>query len=169
MLTWFDKIMMSWYSLSVGLTHLLPILTDNDVQSGFCTRLLQELLSRPETKQNHLQFLVLQMYINSFKPPFDASCVALSEILKRRFTNEKLLVRLFELGMRIKDTDIEIAVEVLPNRNASVKTLELILSEYGKLTSLKSLCEVAKRSGNTRLVSYLAKLAPEVLIRWGKV
>ena len=140
---------------------MLPILNDSNVQSGFCTKLLQEFLSRQDTKESYLQFLLFEMPISSSTPPFDASCIELSAVLKKRFTDNKLLRGLFELGMTAEMTDIQIAVDVLPDTEVGVKNLELILSRCSLVASLKSMRHAAKKAGKTRLASCLAKHEPK--------
>lgn len=110
------------------------------------------------------------MSIYSSHPPFDGSHIDLSQVLKKPVTKKKLIERLFELGMKSKEVDIQVAVEELPDTDAS--TLELIVSKCRdvNVTSLNKAHDVAVKAKKMQLVAFLMKLgarrteSPKVLV-----
>ena len=107
---------------------MIPAFQDSNVQSGFCTNLLQELVSHHDTKQSHINFVVLEMRIVSYSQPFDASSIQLMVLLKKNVRDVPLLKRMLELGMTLKGEDVIVAVEILPDDRTEI--LQLILSNF---------------------------------------
>ena len=104
------------------------LLNEVHVRSGFCTKLLLNLLKRDESKENHIQLLLMNMPINSTEPPFDGSKVNVSALLKKKCTNAKMLDLLFDCGMKCELVDIALATETLPGD--SVSTLNTLCARF---------------------------------------
>ena len=88
----------------------------------FCKKLFQKLLLREEATAKHFELVI------NCTPPFDASQVQLSELLKKQFTDKNYVKALFKMGMKVKKVDIETAVELLPESN--IDMLNLLVSKY---------------------------------------
>ena len=144
----------------LGQTHLFPILQDSHVQSGFCTSLLREIVSRQDSQQRHLQFVVQEMRVMSSNQPFDASCIHLSTLLKKPIRYLPLLKKMFELGMTVRKEDIKVAFEVLPDDQVDI--LELVLSEFKfESTSFEAVRKAAVESNKNQLLACLNKHMPK--------
>ena len=124
----------------------------------FSTELLQKLVSKSETKEDHLKFLLFEMPPVFSKPPFNASTIELVKILKMPVTDIGLLKSLFELGMSIKPNDILVAVQTLSESHLNL--LDLILSSC-KCTkaemNVNALCKVAMEAGKMEFVAFFIK------------
>ena len=94
----------------------------------FCRELFSELLFRSESKLPHLKLVI------ECVPPFDASQVELSELLKKQFTNERSLEALFGMGMVVKQTDTIMAAKFLPE--SCIKLFRLLLSKCNQSVDL---------------------------------
>jgi len=141
----------------LGQTHLIPAFQDSNVQSGFCTNLLQELVSHHDTQQSHISFVVLEM---SYSRPFDVSSIQLTKLLKKPVRHLPLLKRMFELGMTVKDEDVMVAVEILPDDRTDI--LQLILSNFKPEPAFyKAVHKAAHRKGKRQLLTCLNKHAPQ--------
>ena len=139
------------------LVHLLPVLKDDDIQSGFSTKLLNKLISRPNAKASHMQFLVFDMRVHSTRQPFDASGIELSTLLKMSATDQAFLKRMFQLGMTVKEKDIAVAVEVFSDKDEHI--MDVILSKYGDKDphSLDQPCKEALNAKKHKLASCFKK------------
>ena len=113
------------YLLLAGCHQLLPLFSDSELKSGFCSKLLQKLLLKKETKEPHILFVVFHMCPQ--KQVFDASEIELVSLLKVPISDRKLLEKLLMFGVRVKTQSIHKAVELLPVFR--VDTLVLILSK----------------------------------------
>lgn len=146
--------------LLLGQMHLAPILQDSHVQSGFSTNLLQELVSHQSSKQSHIQFVVQEMHVLSSNQPFDASCIKLSTLLKKPIRYLPLLKRMFDLGMTVREKDIKVAFQILPDDRVDI--LELILSKFKfESTSFEAVRKPAVESNKKQLLACLNKHMPE--------
>ena len=108
----------------------LPItFLDRDVESGATTRVLHELLSREDSQHDHLKFLLFDIPAGGKSTCyFDCSGVKFSVLCKKSM-GERLLKRLFSLGMLITPEDVVKAVELLPDTESD--TLDVIVARCG--------------------------------------
>ena len=140
------------------ITSMLPDLRDG-VASGFSVQLFNELLSREDTKTKHLKFLVFEII-----SVFNASSIALSQLLRKSIVSKKFLRKMFELGMVANDEDVKVAVETLPDTRLDI--LELIISKWGKAADgfdhLLSAMERKKINLAASLIKHGAKTTDEL-------
>lgn len=145
------------------LTYLLPVLTDADVQSGFCTKVLKMMISRSDMEEKHVKFLVLDMHINSQCPHFDGSQIEVASLVKKRFIDRQLLQKLFKLGMRVREESIVEAVKSLPENSTGISTLDLILANSSDLSpssfdkALQAASKAKKEQFSSRLTRHTVK------------
>ena len=134
-----------------------PLLNDQHVQSGFCTRLLLNLLKREDTKEAHIRLLLMEIPIDSDSPPFNGSKIEVSVLLKRKFISRRILDFLFDCGMKAKQNDLTMAVEMLTGDNFS--TLEMICAHFdGNLQeAFEVTCPVAVKHKKIKFVHYFLK------------
>ena len=127
-----------------------------EIEPTFGAKVLQDLLERREARQEHLTFLILKLSSGTFRPSGGTamSQIKLSDLLKRNVTSEKALEKLFKLGLTVKDGNIELAVDILSESNAS--TFELILSKQ-KGTSLDLPCQKAMKAKKFKFIASLIK------------
>ena len=133
---------------------LIPKLKAEQI-GDFSTELLQKLVSKSETKQDHLKFLIFEMPPVFSKQPFNASTIELVKILKLPVTDAGLLRCLFELGMSIKPKDILVAVRTLSESHLNL--LHLILSSCKAEMNVNALCKVAMEAGKMEFVAFFIK------------
>ena len=127
------------------------------VRSGFTTNLLLELLRHDRVKEAHVKLLLLDIPIHhANKPHFDGSRVSLSVLLKRRITHSKILNALLESGMKVRETDVRLAVEDLAGDTGGATTLDLLCSRL-KDATLNSVCEAAMGHKKVRFVLCLLR------------
>ena len=140
-------------SLPAGCCQLLPLLSDNLLRSGFCSKLIQKLLSKREAKESHISFVVFDMCPR--KQAFDASQIELLALLKKPVSGEKLIGKLLQCGVKATPQSVYDAVELLPA--SSVDTLKLIVSKCTDANSdiLDQSCHKAFSARKVQFVSCL--------------
>ena len=125
-----------------------PVITEEHVQSRLCNRLLDELISRSDCKQDHLKFFVLRMLSGL---PFSASSVNLSRVLQKPVNNKKLIDRLISHGMVVKPTDVQTAVDLLPD--GQIDVFKLIVSSCGEVEQhVSECCKTAAKVKKVKMV-----------------
>ena len=146
----------------LGQTHLIPALQDSNLQSGFFTTLLRDVVSHHATQQSHINFVVLEMRVVSYSQPFDASSIQLATLLKKPVRHLPLLKKMFELGMTVKEDDVRVAVQILPDDRTDI--LQLILTNC-KLESafFEAVQKAAHRKSKRKLLACLNKHVPQSL------
>ena len=108
---------------SSALPMCMPFL-DCDIVSGATTSVLQELLSRPDSKHAHLNFLLHDMpFQSTLSNHFDCTSIQFEQVCKKSL-GKKLLARMFSFGMTVSSEDVAHAVKLLPDKNAA--TLDVI-------------------------------------------
>ena len=115
------------------------------------TQLLQELLSKPETTQKHIQCIILPK--GASKPQFNGTSVNLSDVLKKGVTDVNVLERLFQMGMDVTEGDVQLAVECLPDTRVDI--LKLIISKYDEV-SIACLNKMCKLAMNVKKMKFIA-------------
>lgn len=72
-------------------------------------------MSDPATTSEHLEFLLFDQEItSSLQPPFDATQLSPSTLLRRGIFVQRVYERLVDYGMAVSNEDINLAVNVLP-------------------------------------------------------
>ena len=133
-----------------------PLMGNRHVQSGFCTQLLRSLLSHHEAKEAHIKLLV-EIPIHADPPHFDGSKVKVSNLLKKKFTHEKIMKCLLQCGMKIDKSDMKVAVKTLPGDNS--RTLDILCAHFkGDMEEmLNAACQLAVKEKKIKLVLCLLK------------
>ena len=100
----------------------------------------------------------MEIPIDSDSPPFNGSKIELSVLLKRKFISRRILGFLFDCGMKAKQTDLTMALEMLTGDNCS--TLEMICTHFdGNLQeALEVTCPVAVKHRKIKFVHYFLKM-----------
>ena len=146
------------FYLHAALTNVPISFMDSEVQSGATTKVLHEMLSRPDTKHAHLEFLLYKVPCAGAKHArnFDCSGVQFSVLCKKSM-EKKLLERMFAYGMLISPEDVALAVDLLPDTTSP--TLDLIASrcEGPPETSLSLAYVAAENSSKYQLLITLLK------------
>ena len=84
------------------LTHLLPVLNDDHVKTGFTTRLLKEAISKHSSNTEHLEFILFDMGIkSSIKPFFDTTDLSAASVLRKEIFSLEIFKELIKCGMVI--------------------------------------------------------------------
>lgn len=97
---------------------------DIDIVSGSTTKVLQELLSRPDSRHIHLDFLLNQMkFKGTFSNYFNCSSIRFEQVCKKSL-GKRLLRKMFSLGMAVSPEEVAHAVELLPDTKTA--TLDVI-------------------------------------------
>ena len=145
------------FFLCADCADLIPKFKTEQI-GDFSTELLQKLVSKSETKQDHLKFLIFEMPPVSSKQPFNASTIELVKILKLPVTDAQLLSILFELGVSIKPKDILVAVKTLSESHSSLLHLILSSCKCSKAEmNVNALCKVAMEAGKMEFVALFIK------------
>ena len=76
----------------------------------FCNKVLLEILSRPECKEAHLEFLLNKMWNEK---EINVSKVTLKQLISKGITSSSLLQRFMELGLPLATSDIKVAIKDL--------------------------------------------------------
>ena len=122
-----------------------------DVQTNFCRKLFDELISRSDCKQEHLKFYVLRVLSGI---TFSASSVSLSRVLLVPANNKKLIRRLIDCQIVVKATDVQTAVEQLPD--TCVDVLKLIIdASGGELEHVEKYFKIAASAKKLKIVTCL--------------
>ena len=136
--------------------QLLPTLQPGDVQSGFSTKLLRELVPRSEVRQSHLLFVIFHLPPLSLATrAYNASQISLGLLLEKPVDDDSLLKRLFDLGMRVKEEDVMKAVNLLPE--SKLKTLQLILGHATVIeVSRRCISDASEKAMEAKKMNFLA-------------
>ena len=119
----------------------------------FCNKVLLEIVSRKECKQDHLEFLVSKMWNEK---EIDVSKVTLRQlIVDRQITSESLLQRFLELGLPLAKEDIKMAITKLRSNQSHL--FRFIISKYGNTDDLDELCQAAVSANRMTFVLYLVE------------
>lgn len=140
-----------------GKTHFLPVLTDWDVKSGYCTRLLEELVVKPQVKSSHVQYVILNMRVDSVLQHFNTSNIDPCILLRMSAKDPVLLERMLAMGMRVDDTNVSEVVGLLKDEDEAILDLLLAQGVHGEVDQhiLDETCRVARVAGKHRLASCL--------------
>ncbi len=98
-----------------------------EVKSGFCTRLLEEMVTKPQYECSHIRFLVLNMRIDSVLYPFNASNIDLTTFLKKSVKDPVLLMKVLDMGAQVTDANLPEVVGLLTDEDVAV--LNILLTE----------------------------------------
>lgn len=111
------------------------------VPDSYCTKLLTDLVSRPDCKPKHLQYLLCSMWASR---RFDASKVSLQHLLTNIGVTElSILKRLSELRMPVKKQDVSAAIrKFLPDNPDQADSFKHIVSKCPR-KDMNSLCAEA--------------------------
>ena len=116
------------YIIPTDCAKALSKVTGKEVHSGFTTTLLNELVARHDTSQKHLSALLFTMTPEKFKSGYNAASIQAGDLIQRKsVTSVKLFQRLIDLGMRVTEMDVTVAVRVLPEHCIAV--LKIFLPE----------------------------------------
>lgn len=132
-------------------------MNERHVKSGFCTELLLNLLKRPDVKEMHVKFLVTEMPIRSTQPYFDGSKVDISVLIRRKFAHRKTLEVLFQCGMKVKQKDLEVAIEALATISMSIIDDMCTHFDGDPLEALKIVFQSAMKLKRIKLVHHVLK------------
>ena len=103
------------------------VFMERDIECGATTKILQELLTRDDTKHTHLMFLMHRIPFRTLNPRrFDCSSLQFS-VVCRKTLKKSVLVTMFTHGLSVSPEDIATAVEVLPDTKST--TLDLIVGK----------------------------------------
>ena len=95
--------------------------------SDLCSRMLIEILARPESKQLHLEFLLNKFWKNK-SLNISASTVSFQHLIgQKSIKDNSLLNKCLELGLPALREDIEVAVDKLSDKQLQV--FELLASK----------------------------------------
>ena len=114
------------------------------MELGFCNKVLLEILTRPECKEAHLEFLMNKMWIQNTKwkgKEVDVSKVTFKQlVIDRDITSSSILQRFLELGMPLSKEDIKLAIKSL--RPKQVHLFKFIAAKANP-DDLDELCQAA--------------------------
>ncbi len=135
------------------MTPLLPVMTDFEVHSGYCTQLLEELLSKPEATPSHIQCLVLGIT----RQPFNTSNIELSTLLRKSAKDPVLLEKMLVMGTRVTDANLPDAVAFLSDGDEAILDILLTQGVHSQIDQhvLDATCRAARTAKKPRLASCL--------------
>ena len=143
---------------SADCTKSLPRLTPEEVASGLPTEILKELVQREDTEQTHFSLLLFTLLSeDSGSESIDVSSVQLTELMKKKsVTSARLIQRLVSLGMKVNETDVSSAVEILGEQHQK-KVIDLLAKESVKTRSstFTSACKEAIKAKKLKFVACL--------------
>jgi tetratricopeptide (TPR) repeat protein len=148
-------------------TKSLPNLTDDEVASGLATRILVELVQRKDSQQKHFSALFFTLLPpERFETGIDLSSLRVTYLLQEKsITSSKLIQRLITLGMRVNESDVASAVQILREQNHK-KVLQLLAKECARTrkSTFTSACQEAIKAKKLEFVSCLIENggAPDV-------
>ena len=124
----------------------------------FCNEMLMEILSRPECKQTHLEFLVSDMWKEK---KINVSKVTLKQLIEdRAITSASLLQRFLELGLPLNKGDMKTAIHCL--RANQVHLFNFIVVKCNP-DDLDELYQAAMKAKRIMFVLNLVKQGAKVL------
>ena len=130
---------------------------DCDVLSGSTSKVLQELLLRPDSRHAHLDFLLTRMvFQTTIAKHFDCASIQFREVCKKSL-GKRLLYKLFSFGMTVSPDDVAHAVELLPD--TKIATLDVIAANCQGLPreSLSLAYQMAVKLNKPQLLECLVK------------
>lgn len=102
------------------------------------------MVQRDDSEQKHFSTLVLTLVPEKRKDCIDASSLQVTDLLKQKsITSARLIKRLLELGMKVSETDVSSAVQILQECHSGI--LRLLLKECLKKrkSTFTSACQEA--------------------------
>lgn len=110
--------------VSYSAVHMPVVFLDCDIVSGATTKVLLELLARPDCSHAHLNFLLNNMCFQGILlNHFDCTSIQFAQVCGKSL-GKRLLHRMFSLGMAVSPEDVAHAVELLPDTKTA--TLDVI-------------------------------------------
>ena len=147
--------------ISTGCTEILQKVL---VRPEFSTRLLQNLVTKKESKTTHILFLLEQMprsittRVVPIQHLFDASQVNVLNVINKEDIDKNLLQKLTECGMVIECVHLEKAIEVLPDRENTLPVLDFLIDHtHAQSDQLTPVCHKSIQSQKTLISSHLIK------------
>lgn len=137
-------------------TKDLPQLTDEEIASGLATKILVELVQKEDSQQKHFTTLLCTLVPERIKSGVDASSVRVSDLLmEKSVTSAKLIKRLLRFGMKVNETDVSCAVQILPDHHK--RTLELLAKESikNRKSTFTAACQEAIKAKKLQLIKCL--------------
>ena len=162
------------YLLFLSPTHLeqtgmIPHLRDDDVSSGLSTKLLRQVVDQSDLTEDLIKYVVFKLPLSHMKKPYDASGINLITILKKT-VNFKLIERLMELGMRLKESHMEKMVPLIPRGEQELFEYFVRIAKKNRFsrTSLNAACLLSMSMRNynfiTTLIEHGATPPPDELL-----
>ena len=121
----------------------------------FSTKLMRQLFTKHTITEEQLKFLLYKLPNSSITKPYDAAPITVLVVLEVS-TNDKILQRMFELGMRMGDGDLTEAVEIVSLAKAD--TFELLIercSASARIARINKACNRAMEVGKVGFVELL--------------
>ena len=139
-----------------GLTGLIPNLQDGDVKSGLSTDFLRKVVDGDDLTEALLKFVIIKLPSVNLTKPYDASKINLARVILKT-SDYKLIKRLLDLNMKVKQSHIITAVVFIPPENTN--TFELLLEKAVKIDqlTLASACQKAIVAMKFEFVALLIK------------
>ena len=108
-----------------------------------------ELIARGDTKQQHLEFFLLEVFLE----PFDASKVKLEKVLvEKQVTSMRIMEKLIHLGMPLTEEGIKFSIQRCSAKSTEI--LKLLVSKCAKI-DLNELCKTAASARKHTLALWL--------------
>ena len=143
-----------------GHTRLLPTFKDKHVDSGFTSQLLTELVAHESSTEEHINYLLFKIKIDSKRPPnlfYNASKVSPSQLLKKKIREIKVYETLMDYGMPVTAEDIAYAVHVLPYSKLELMKLLVAKCEDSNGAAYDKAIEVAIKSSKKQFITVLKR------------
>jgi hypothetical protein len=131
-------------------------LTDQEIASGLATKILAELAQREDSQQKHFSTLLFTLVPETVSSGVDVSSLSVVELLKTKsVTSAKLIQRLVALGMKVSESDVSSAVQVLKEHQK--KVLRLLVKECARTrkSTFTSACKEAVKAKKLQFVACL--------------
>ena len=116
--------------LPTACTHLLPLICQAEITSGFNTEFFRHLVTKHRLTAKLLRCVVMKLPDLQDAPPdwvpYNASCIDLKTILIAT-TDGVILKRLLKWGVRVNEEDIMAATQSLPDSQVRVTLIGKLL------------------------------------------
>ena len=117
----------------------------------FCNKVLMEIISRPECRESHLEFLVNKMWNEK---EINVSKITLKLLLSKKITSSSVLQRFLELGLPVTKSDIKLAIKDLkPDQMHLFKFIAAKSSPH----DIDELCQAAVNAKRMTIVLQLVE------------
>ena len=131
------------------------------MKSGFTSILIKEASKHLTLSPEIMEYLLLEMEVDSSNPHFDASSLSVTQLLKKDINNVKIYEKLLYYSMPVTAEDVYTAVHQLPNNKLGLNLVKLLISNCTceDKSVFKKAYELATKLNKTLFVEFLRDIS----------